>query len=182
MAKYKTDTGSSSLHVVLSSTSDADTQRVDQLLQAQWKQAGIDHDDRGRRGPGAHHRRGVRQVPAGHLPDLQLPRPGPELVLLVVEHGRPVGSVSINFSHYKSPTIDADLATGRKNADFATRKTAYDSLIKEINEKALNIWLTATPYSLIAAKKVHGLRQASQVPFGNFQPKTWLADLWVSQS
>ena len=93
----------------------------------------------------------------------------------------PSGSVSINFSHYKSPTIDADLATGRKNADFTTRKTAYDSLIKEINEKALNIWLTATPYSLVAAKQVHGLRAASQVPFGNFQPKTWLADLWVSQ-
>ena len=44
----------------------------------------------------------------------------------------------------------------------------------------MNIWTISTPYSLIAASRVHGLDGARTVPFGNFQPKTWVADLWVS--
>jgi hypothetical protein len=50
--------------------------------------------------------------------------------------------------------------------------------VQAINEAAVNIWLYWTPYSLIADPLVHGL-QGENVEFGNFQPKNWLADLWV---
>ncbi len=153
-----------------------------QLLQAQWKEAGITTIIAASEGQAL-----ITDVVFGKF-QLAIfliyssPDPDQNWYFWSSSTVAPLGSVSINFSHYKSAAIDADLATGRKNADFATRKTAYDDLIKQLNENALNIWLTATPYSLVAAKHVHGLRPASQVPFGNFQPKTWLADLWVSQS
>ena len=48
-----------------------------------------------------------------------------------------------------------------------------------INEEAVNIWLYWTPYSLVADARVHGLADASKIEFGNFQPKTWLGELWI---
>ena len=78
--------------------------------------------------------------------------------------------------------MQADLQTGRQSPDFAARKKAYDDVVvNQINANAVNIWTYSTPYSLIASPKVHGLKEASEVPFGNFQPKTWLANLWLSQ-
>jgi hypothetical protein len=45
----------------------------------------------------------------------------------------------------------------------------------------VNIWTFSTPYSIIAAPAVKGLKVASEVPFGNFQPKTWLGGLWLKR-
>ena len=53
-------------------------------------------------------------------------------------------------------------------------------MVHEINGAAVNIWTFSTPYSLVADADVHGLERAAEVPFGNYQPKTWLADLWRS--
>ena len=182
VAKYESDTGASSLAVTLSSASDPDTQRVAQLLQAQWEQAGIKTTVAPAEGSSL-----ITDVVFGKFqlaifPIYSSPDPDQNWYFWSSSTVAPYGSVSINFSHYGSPAIDADLAKGRRNPDFATRKAAYDSLIQQLNHQALNIWLTATAYSLVAGKDVHGLREASQVPFGNFQPKTWLADLWMSQS
>ena len=58
------------------------------------------------------------------------------------------------------------------------RKDAYNDLVKQLNGAATDIWTTWTPYSLIAEPKVHGLQSATKIPFANFQPKTWLGELW----
>ena len=94
----------------------------------------------------------------------------------------PVGQISINFTHFTNAAMQADLQTGRQSPDVATRKKAYDDIVvNQINANTVNIWTYSTPYSLIASKKVHGLKEPSEVPFGNFQPKTWLGGLWLSQ-
>ena len=48
----------------------------------------------------------------------------------------------------------------------------------EINAQAVNIWTVSTPYSLIAETQVRGLTQPREIAFGNYEPKTWLGDLW----
>ena len=76
--------------------------------------------------------------------------------------------------------MQADLKIGRENPSTPARKAAYDDLVRQINAAAVNIWTFSTPYTLIAARNVHGLPSGPDAaPFGNFQPKTWLADLWV---
>ena len=91
----------------------------------------------------------------------------------------PYGEVSINFTRFTTPQMDEDLTVGRGNPDFGARKLAYDDLVKQINDNAVNIWTIYSTSSLIAAKDLHGLRQASEVPFSSV-PITWLGDLWVS--
>jgi len=92
-----------------------------------------------------------------------------------------VGQISLNFTELTNPEMQASLQVGRQRPEFETRKKAYDNVVvNQINANAVNIWTVSTPYSLIASPKVHGLKEASEVPFGNFQPKTWFASLWLS--
>jgi hypothetical protein len=53
-------------------------------------------------------------------------------------------------------------------------------VVHQINANAVNIWTFTAPFSLLAAKNVHGLKTPSEVPFANFSPKTWLGELWKS--
>ena len=71
------------------------------------------------------------------------------------------------------------LTIGRRNPDFDARKRAYDDLVKQINDNAVNIWTIYSTPSLIAAKDVHGLQKASEISFSSVAI-TWLGDLWVS--
>lgn len=91
------------------------------------------------------------------------------------------GAIGINFSAFATDSTQEALERGRASKDFETRKAAYADLIAEQNESAVNIWLYFTPYSLVASDRVHGLQQAGEIPFGNFQPKTWWGSVWVTE-
>jgi ABC-type transport system substrate-binding protein len=180
VALYEQDTGASSLAVTLTSTPDIDTARVTQLLQSQWKEAGIDSSIEALEATSfiTNVVSGAYQVALFNI--YSSPDPDQNHYFWSADTAKGVGNISINFTQLTNARMQADLKTGRESNDFATRKAAYDDLVQEINAQAVNIWTFSTPYSLIASKKVHGLAQPSQVPFGNFQPKTWLADLWLS--
>ena len=36
------------------------------------------------------------------------------------------------------------------------------------------------PYTIVASPKVHGLKTASELPFGNYEPKPWWGEVWVA--
>ena len=57
---------------------------------------------------------------------------------------------------------------------------SYDDMVHQLNAAVVNVWLYRTPYSLIADHHVKGLNTARDVAFGNYDPKTWLGDLWLS--
>ena len=90
------------------------------------------------------------------------------------------GELSINFTQFTTPTMEENLTIGRESDDFATRKAAYDEIVREINGAAVNIWTYSIPYSVIANERVGGLKPISEVPFGNYQPKTWFGGLWIT--
>ena len=92
------------------------------------------------------------------------------------------GNLSINFTQYTTPKLDEDVNTGRQSGYANVRKAAYDDLVHQLNAAATNIWLYRTPYSIIADPSVKGFAKAKAVGFGNFQPKTWWADLWRTSS
>ena len=180
VALYEQDTGASSLSIILSSPAGVDMARLTQLLQSQWNEAGIDTSIDASEATSfiTNVVSGAYQVAIFNI--YSSPDPDQNHYFWSADTAKGAGQVSINFTQLTNPQMEADLKTGRESNDFATRKAAYDDLVHEINTQAVNIWTFSTPYSLIASPKVHGFQQPSKVPFGNFQPKTWLGDLWLS--
>ena len=85
-----------------------------------------------------------------------------------------------NFSLFKSPQVDQDLTIGRTNPYPEKRQAAYDDLVHRLNSAAVYDWLYRTSYSLIAQRNVQGLDTPRTVSFGNYSPKRWLGDLWLT--
>jgi peptide/nickel transport system substrate-binding protein len=182
VAQYEQQTGQSSLELILTGTPDSGTQQLMQILQAQWKQAGIKASLQG-----VDQATFITQVVSGHYQVAMFtiyssPDPDQNHYFWSAATAAPEGQVAINFTRYTTPKMEADLKVGRQSPVFATRKAAYDDLVRQLNTAAVNIWTFSTPYSLIAAHDVHGLPSGpTAAPFGNFQPKTFLADLWMSR-
>jgi peptide/nickel transport system substrate-binding protein len=180
VAAYEKDTGQSSLSFKLSGSSDAATGRVMSVLQAQWKQVGMRVDIQAIDQASL-----ISAVVAGRYEVAMFtfyssPDPDQNHYFWSAATANGVGKVSINFTQYSNPQMEADLKVGRQNPSFAARQKAYDDLVRQLNAAAVNIWTFATPYSLIASHNVQGLAYAKTAPFGNFQPKTWLGNLWLS--
>jgi peptide/nickel transport system substrate-binding protein len=176
---YEQDTGASSLSFTLLGGADATMQRLLQLLQSQWSAAGIHANIQ--TGQQASQ---IEQVVFGNYQAAifniySSPDPDQNYYFWSSSTSHPQGALSLNFAHYSTAKIDANLKVGRENPDTSARKAAYDDIVKEINGAATDIWTYSTAYSLIASHDVHGLDQSKIEPFGNFQPKTWLADLWL---
>ena len=176
---YKQDTGADSLSFTLSGLPSIEDSRLMQVLQQQWKDAGIeariDQIDQ------------VKYISTIALGGFQAawfrwygnPDPDGNYVFNAEETAAGVGGVNINFTQYTSPEMQENLLIGRSTTDFKTRKAANDKVIKEINEQALAIWLFDTPYSLIADQQVRGLNDFRTRPFGNFLPKPYWGDVWI---
>ena len=76
----------------------------------------------------------------------------------------PVGELSLNFTHYRSTTLEKNLRTQRENTDFGVRKAANNAIVREINDQALHIWLYDTPWAIVAQKRVRGLNDFRTAP------------------
>jgi len=180
VAAYEADTGATSFKITLSLATTGDNQQIAQLLQGQWSEAGITTT----LDPMEITTSSI-DVVFGHyqvaiFPLYSSPDPDQNYFFWAAANIHGEGTLSLNFSQFTTPQLETGITTGRESPDFATRKAAYDEVVHQINGAAVNIWTYSTPYSIIASPKVHGLSKASQVPFGNFQPKTWLGDLWLS--
>ena len=180
VAAYEKDTGATSLSITLSGLASTDEIRSLQQLQAQWAQAGIKADIQTMDQVTLIKKLVAAQYEAIFEANPNYSDPDNDYVFWNSSTAVGVGQININFSLYKNPQVDADLATGRSNGYPAQRKAAYDDLVHQLNAAAVDDWLYYTPYSLVANHAVHGLDTARTVAFGNFEPKTWLADLWLS--
>jgi peptide/nickel transport system substrate-binding protein len=185
VAAYEKDTGASSLTFNLMGLADLDAQRAFQLLTAQWQRAGI-----------TAHIQTLGQTAritavvtgdyeATYTNNYGYPDPDVEYYFWTSTGiSTTPGGVSINFTHYSTPQIDQAMNTGRQNGYPKVRKQAYDTMVKELNASFTHIWLYYTPFTYVADKDVQGLTTAQgpgTVPFGNFMPKTWWNQIWVSK-
>ena len=180
--QYKTDTGASSLDITLSGLPNIDDTKVLQLLSEQWKAAGINVTIESLEQTAYITKLALGNFQAAFFRNYGYADPDSNYVFFSSSTAKGAGSISINFTQYTTPQMDKDLATGRTSGYPNIRKEAYDDLVKQVNQSFTNIWLYSTPYTFIAEKQVHGLAQAEKIPFGNYMPKTWLGQLWRSQS
>jgi peptide/nickel transport system substrate-binding protein len=84
---------------------------------------------------------------------------------------------NLNLINYSSPSSDKDLETGRQNADFATRKAAYDDLQVQLAHDVPAISLLYDLYGNISTHKVHGVPTPEADSLGAISPDA----LWLSK-
>jgi peptide/nickel transport system substrate-binding protein len=178
---YKKDTGAPDLTVKVIGAAGTQNNQVLQLLESQWKAAGITTTIENIEPAVQIQRTITGNYQLSLFAHLTSPEPDQDWYFWSSTTAPGAGGININFSQFKSPAIDAALKKGRETADVATRKASYAELVKLLNAQALNVWLYWTPYSLVAANDVHGLKAVAAVPFANFQPKNWFGQLWVSR-
>jgi peptide/nickel transport system substrate-binding protein len=178
VAAYEQETGATSLSFSLAGVADVDTSKVLQLVQSQWKEAGIDASIESVESTAYIGKVIKGDYNAAMFQLYSSPDPDQNHYFWAADTIKGYGGVNINMTQYTTDQMQADLATGRTSGYPDVRKKAYDDLVTQLNASSTNIWLYWTPFSIIADKSVHGLQTASDTPFGNFQPKTWFAELW----
>jgi peptide/nickel transport system substrate-binding protein len=178
VAAYEADTGESKLTFTVSGLPDVDGTRVLQLIQSQWAEAGIDTKIETREQAAYIGQIAVGKFQVAYMRNYGYSDPDMNYHFWSSSTANGPGTISVNFSQYWTPQIDADLTIGRGSPVPDVRKKAYNDLAVQLNAGFTNIWLYRTPYSLIAERQVRGLNGPRQIPFGAAQPKTWLADLW----
>jgi peptide/nickel transport system substrate-binding protein len=176
---YKQDTGEATLTVKLLGSSDTGTVAQLQALAAQWSEAGIETDIEAIE----YSTMSIRGVQGNFQlifgPIYSAPDPDQNYHFLSETTVAEDGAIGINFAGYATEATQDALDRGRESENVDERKKAYNDLFRELNDSAVNIWLYFTPYSIVAEDRVHGLQLASELPFGNFQPKTWWGQVWV---
>ncbi len=182
VAAYEQQTGQSSLSFTLSGLPGTNLIAVLQLLQAQWKLAGITVKIESLTQAAY-----INQVIKGdYQASLDLnygyPDPDQDYQFWTSSTAKGVGNLSVNFSQYSSPQIDKDLTIGRQSGYPKVRQQAYDDLTRQLNAAFTHIWLYRTPYSIITTRTVHGLdgpTGPAHISFANTDPKTWFAQIWM---
>ena len=180
VAAYKQDTGATSLSFTLSGLPGIDDIKVLQLVQSQWKDAGIDVSIETLEQTAY-----ITKIVAGDYQAAFFRNYGYADPDRTTTSGRrprpraPATSASTSPST-RRPSWTTDLNTGRaerlpqRRARPPTTTWSTSSTRPRPTSGS-----TARPYSIIADPSVQGPRKAaSEVRFGNFQPKTWWADLW----
>jgi ABC-type transport system substrate-binding protein len=177
--QYKADTGQPTLSFTLIGLTSIEDSMLMQALQQQWAEAGIEAKI-----DAIDQVKYITTIAVGYFQAAWFrwygsPNPDGNVGYHSSETAKPLGQLSINFTHYSSETMDKNLTIQRESDDFATRKKANDDIIKESNAAAINLWLFDTPYSIIASKKVRGLNSLRTHPFGNFTSKPWWGEYWI---
>jgi peptide/nickel transport system substrate-binding protein len=179
---YKEETGEESLTFRLASTPDTEALAMAQLIQSQWKEAGIEARIETVEAAAYTGKVVSGELQAAILAIYNAPDPDQDHYFWSAKTIGGDGGININLQQYSTPEMEENLATGRASDDPKVRKQAYDDLVRQLNDGAVNIWLYWTPYTLVADQRVHGLEQAAELPLANFQFKPWFGDLWVSSS
>lgn len=174
---YKQDTGYDDFAFTFSGLGTLEDRQIMELLERQWEEVGmkVTIDTREQTAY-------IGQLVAGgfqaaYFRNYAYKDPDSNYVFWSCDTAKGLGLISINFSQYCSPEIDALLKIGRENPNVEDRRAAYKQLTQLRNEATIDIWLFDTPYSVIADKNIRGLNPLRENGFGDFLPKPWM---WTS--
>ena len=176
--QYKADTGASSLSFTVLGVPGSDDEKVLQMLQSQFKDAGIDMKVDIVEQTAFISSTVVGDFQAMSSRNYGYADPDTDVIFWSKDTAKGPGNLSINFSQYTTPETEQSLMTGRQSTDVDVRRKAYNELVPERNAGVPELWLYRVPYSLIADPTVKGLDKPATNGFAALQPKTWWGDVW----
>lgn len=178
VAAYLDETGETSLEVTIGGSSGSSA-RVLELVEEQLRAAGIDATIEEREASALINSVVSADFEVALFPIYSSPDPDQNHYFFSAATAPGEGGININMTGLTTATMEEALREGRQNPDPDARREAYHALVEEVNANVSNLWLFTVPYSLVAAPEVKGLGAVGEVPFANFQPKTWLGGLWL---
>jgi peptide/nickel transport system substrate-binding protein len=178
---YRADTGEDALRVTMLGSAGSDAVMILQLVQQQLDAVGIESDIVTLESSTL-----ISEVVAAHFQvalfgNYSSPDPDQNHYFWSASTATGEGNININFTGFTNDVTERALQAGRENVDVEVRRDAYSTLVEEQNANAANLWLYYVPSSMVAAPDVGGLSAIGDVRWANFQPKTWLGGLWLSQ-
>lgn len=123
-----------------------------QLLQAQWKQIGVELTVKPAEDTVASIVDGDYQAATWTY---DVPN-DPDELYVWFHTDAASGSISYNLPRISDPNLDRGFDTGRKEADLDKRKAAYHTVEQELIDRAPALWLAYLPTALVADKRVVG--------------------------
>lgn len=174
---YTASTGKP-LEFSLLAYADPSNQKLAQVLQEQWAQAGIKAQIRS-----VEQAQAIKDIIFGKFDafiEQNFGYPDPDFNYLFWHSsftGAP-GTLSVNFPHTKLAALDKVLADGRASLDPQTRQNAYRMAGQILNDNSVYVWLYRYVAAIVAESRVHGLKGA-EAGFATFTSKVWYPDLWL---
>jgi peptide/nickel transport system substrate-binding protein len=155
--QYETAHHVSSVSFSLGAVNSARDLAEAELIQAQWKQAGINTT--------------ITQVQQSQYILLALEGkyaafewrqfgdadPDADYIWWSSTTALPIGQLALNFARNKDPQIQTDLDTGRTSTDVATRVAAYKDVAKRFAIDIPYLWINSTLWQIIYNNQVQGL-------------------------
>jgi peptide/nickel transport system substrate-binding protein len=178
---YRADTGEDTLRVTMLGAAGSDAVTILQLVQQQLDAVGIESDIVTLEASTL-----ISEVVGAHFQvamfgNYSSPDPDQNHYFWSATTATGEGNININFTGFTNDVTERALQTGRESPDVEARHEAYNTLVEEQNLNAANLWLYYIPSSMVAAPEVGGLGAIGDVRWANFQPKTWLGGLWLTQ-
>jgi peptide/nickel transport system substrate-binding protein len=179
--KYREDTGAPGLTFTLTGLTESDVQSQMLDLKTMWQEAGITVNITSVDSPKLIVLSALGQYHAAWFRLFDFPDPDQMNFYMASSNVKPVGDLSLNFTHYTSRRLDSNLKVLRESTDHAQRKAASDDIIRETNDQVTSLWLYDTPASLIARRSVLGLDGFSTHGFSGGLPKPWIGETWIAR-
>jgi ABC-type transport system substrate-binding protein len=141
----------------LGTTNSAKNLQATQLVQSQWKQAGIDTNLKQ-----VEQSQYILNALVGNYGAYQWrqfgePDPDGDVIWWSSATANAIGSLSLNFARNKDPQVDGALLKGRHSADDAERKDAYRAIAKRFADDVPYVWIGTTVWAVGTKPKVQGV-------------------------
>jgi ABC-type transport system substrate-binding protein len=154
------------------------------LLQAQWKEAGINVDLKQTEQATYINDAVFGKFEANTWRQFGASDPDVDYIWWHSQNAKDIGQIAINFARFRDPANDKALDDARVTADEAKRKEDYAIVAKEMAKEVPYIWLNHVVWSAIHVPRVHDIT-VWKLPDGSTgRPRAdrfELAQLWVDK-
>lgn len=176
---YKADTGQPTLSFTFSGLATTEDTSLQQNLLEQWADIGVEARIDTIEQTAYIGKLVMADFQAAFFRWYQYPDPDSNYVFWSRETADPNNPLQLNFTGYWSETTENAVTWGRTAYSFEARQPAYEALVRDRNEAAVDLWLFNTPYSFIGETNIRGLNWFRTIGFGNFLPKPYIGGLWI---
>ncbi len=128
---------------------------------------------------------GIAQIAAGNYQMGQFrlfAHPSPEVDSTFYRSNSLAEGISLNFPRFATPEIDALTEHAAGSGSVQEQAADYEKVSRILADQVPYVWLAELDWMLAANPRVNGVRAAANGTLPTIGPKTWIAELSISQA